>query len=181
AIFQFGFVCVFIAPQFYQNKNEPNPNLRLLHTVGIIVCGALPMIAMSYLTAPFVRTVHLEIPEYARRSRDILIRFSKNLPDDTRIEFTTLRAFPFRRTTAVFLFELRALPPQQGRFANIELVKTDAWRKRQSEKSFGQRIFEILNEPRWKFYVKEGRNYTLRTGVPGVWENVAKAIQEQTA
>jgi hypothetical protein len=38
----------------------------------------------------------------------------------------------------------------------------------------------ILNEPRNKFYVKEGLAYTHRTGVAGVWENVAKAIQEQT-
>jgi hypothetical protein len=38
-----------------------------------------------------------------------------------------------------------------------------------------------LNEPRFKFYVKEGRNYTIKTGVPGVWENVARAIQQQSA
>lgn len=44
-----------------------------------------------------------------------------------------------------------------------------------------RRVLEVINEPRFKFYVKEGRNYTIKTGVPGVWENVARAIQQQTS
>lgn len=39
---------------------------------------------------------------------------------------------------------------------------------------------EFVREPRYKFYVKEGRTFTIRSGVPGVWEEVAKRIQEQT-
>ena len=140
----------------------------------------MPMMAMSYLTAPFVKRVAIELPEYARHSRESLMRFSRNMHAQTRLEFTTLRAYPFERNTGVFLSELRALPPQKGRFANIELPKTKEWRQRQKEKGFFMKFWEVVKEPRFKFYVKEGRSYTVKTGVPGVWENVALAIQQQT-
>ncbi|KAF2797087.1 hypothetical protein K505DRAFT_334629 [Melanomma pulvis-pyrius CBS 109.77] len=142
--------------------------------------AAVPMAAMSYLTAPFVQRVAMEIPEHARRSRDALMSFSRNIPRTTRLEFTTLRAFPFKRNTGMVLSELRALPPQKGRFANIELPKTKEWRQRQKSKPIHLRFWEVLAEPRFKFYVKEGRSYTIKTGVPGVWENVALAIQQRT-
>jgi hypothetical protein len=99
---------------------------------------------------------------------------------NTRLEFVTLRIFPFRKHTSVLLHELRALPPRKLRLANIELPKNDAWAKRQREKGIFKRMYEVISEPRYKFYVKEGRMYTMKTGVPGVWEEVAKRIQEQT-
>jgi hypothetical protein len=43
-----------------------------------------------------------------------------------------------------------------------------------------KRIWWVMQEPRYKFYVKEGRAYTVPTGVPGVWDDVAKAIMRQT-
>lgn len=67
------------------------------------------------------------------------------------------------------------------RLANIELPKGEEWAKRQREKGIFKRMYEVISEPRFKFYVKEGRLYTMKTGVPGVWEEVAKRIQEQTA
>jgi len=67
------------------------------------------------------------------------------------------------------------------RLANIELPKSEAWVKRQREKGIFKRMLEVMSEPRFKFYVKEGRLYTMKTGVPGVWEEVAMRIKEQTA
>jgi hypothetical protein len=150
------------------------------HTAAVVILGAMPVAAMSYLTAPFVKRVAMEIPETARRSRDALMNFTRNMPGTTRLEFTTLRAYPFERNTGMVLSELRALPPQKGRFANIELPKTKEWRQNQKKKAIYMRFWEVLAEPRFKFYVKEGRSYTVKTGVPGVWENVAMAIQQRT-
>jgi hypothetical protein len=99
---------------------------------------------------------------------------------NTKLEFVTLRIFPFRKTTTAFLHELRALPPMRMRLANIELPKSNEWVKRQRQKSLFKRMYEVINEPRFKFYVKEGRMYTMKTGVPGVWEEVARRIQDQT-
>lgn len=114
------------------------------------------------------------------------MNFARTLTTDTKgtantkLEFVTLRIFPFRKYTTAFLHELRALPPMKFRLANIELPKSEEWAKRQREKGIFKRMFEVVNEPRFKFYVKEGRLYTMKTGVPGVWEEVAKRIQQQT-
>jgi hypothetical protein len=150
------------------------------------VLGTIPTLTLAYVTAPFTHQVFLQIPEYARRSRHDLMHFAQTLttrPVDTantKLEFVTLRIFPFRKYTSAFLHELRALPPKKMRFANIELPKSDEWTRRQREKGIFKRMYETINEPRFKFYVKEGRSYTMMTGVPGVWEEVAKRIQKQT-
>ena len=98
----------------------------------------------------------------------------------TKLAIVTLRIFPFRKNTSAFLHELRSLPDKKLRLANIELPKNDAWAKRQREKGVFRRMLEVINEPRFKFYVKEGRLYTMKTGVPGVWEEVANRIRDQT-
>lgn len=72
------------------------------------------------------------------------------------------------------------MPPRKMRLANIQIPKDDAWALRQREKGIFKRMYEVISEPRYKFYVKEGRTYTMKTGVPGVWEEVAKRIQDQT-
>lgn len=155
--------------------------------IAVGILGTIPTLTLAYVTAPFTHQVFMQIPEYARRSRQDLMQFARslntktNVTANTKLEFVTLRIFPFRKHTSAFLHELRALPPKKMRLANIELPKSDDWVKRQREKGIFRRMVEIVNEPRFKFYVKEGRTYTMKTGVPGVWEEVARRIQEQTA
>lgn len=60
------------------------------------------------------------------------------------------------------------------------LPKSEAWKKRQAEKPLLRGLWEFIEEKRFKFYVKEGKTYTMRTGVPGVWEEVARGIKERT-
>jgi hypothetical protein len=114
------------------------------------------------------------------------MRFAHTLTTDPKatanlkLEFVTLRIFPFRKNTSAFLHELRSLPDKKLRLANIELPKSEAWAKRQRGKGVFQRMIEVVSEPRFKFYVKEGRLYTMKTGVPGVWEEVASRIRDQT-
>lgn len=143
---------------------------------------------MAYVTAPFVHQVFLQIPDHARRSRHNLMNFARTLTNpstaastaNTKLEFVTLRIFPFRKTTSAFLHELRALPPMKFRLANIEIPKSDEWARRQREKGIWNRMLEVVAEPRYKFFVKEGKMFTQKTGVPGVWEEVAMRIKGQT-
>ena len=72
------------------------------------------------------------------------------------------------------------MPPHTFRFANIELPKNAAWAERQRQKSFFKRAWEIIEERRFKFYIKEGIAYTMKTGVPGVWEEVARGIRARS-
>ncbi|KAF2022372.1 hypothetical protein BU24DRAFT_418018 [Aaosphaeria arxii CBS 175.79] len=180
ALFQFGVVGVFIAPVLYRNENQPDPNVRLMQAIGVGILGVVPMAMMSYLTSPFVKRIAIDIPAYAQISRPNLQRFASTIQPNARLEFTTLRAFPFQRTSTVLLHELRALPSQMFRFANLERVKTEASIKRWKGMPWYSKFMEIINEPRWKFYVKEGRQYTMKTGVPGVWEEIAQTIQRQS-
>ncbi len=143
---------------------------------------------MAYVTAPFVHQVFLQIPEHARRSRHNLMNFARTLNNpattaataNTKLEFVTLRIFPFRKNTTALLHELRALPPMKFRLANIEVPKTAEWAQRQREKGIWRRMLEVIAEPRFKFFVKEGKMFTAKTGVPGVWEEVAMRIKGQT-
>ncbi|OAK94520.1 hypothetical protein IQ06DRAFT_85805 [Phaeosphaeriaceae sp. SRC1lsM3a] len=186
ALLQCGTTFVFAVPPLWQNENQPDPRLRKAQAILVGVLGTIPTLTLAYLTAPFTHQVFLQIPEYARRSRHDLMHFTKQLtarPADTantKLEFVTLRIFPFRKNTAAFIHELRALPSKKLRFANIELPKNEAWAQRQRAKGVFKRMLEVMSEPRHKFYVKEGRSYTMRTKVPGVWEEVARRIQEQT-
>ncbi|OWY45814.1 hypothetical protein AA0117_g10178 [Alternaria alternata] len=186
ALLQFGTTLVFGVPPLWNNTNQPDERVRKMQAITVGVLGTIPTLTLAYLTAPFVHQVFLQIPEHARRSRSDLIRFATSLRTNpnqtanTKLEFVTLRIFPFRKHTTAFLHELRALPPKRFRLANIELPKSDAWAQRQREKGIVKRMGEVVREPRFKFYVKEGRLYTMKTGVPGVWEEVAKRIQEQT-
>ncbi|KAL6712371.1 hypothetical protein ACN47E_000248 [Coniothyrium glycines] len=186
ALLQFGTTLVFGVPPLWNNTNQPDPNVRKFQAILVGVLGTIPTLTLAYMTAPFVHQIFLQIPEYARGSRVNLMHFARSLQNsprktaNTKIEFVTLRIFPFRKTTAAFIHELRALPPMRMRLANIELPKTEEWAERQRSKGIFKRMFEVLKEPRFKFYVKEGRAYTMKTGVPGVWEEVAKRIQEQT-
>lgn len=143
---------------------------------------------MAYVTAPFVHQVFLQIPEHARRSRHNLLNFARSLNNpvnasatvNTKLEFVTLRIFPFRKNTTAFLHELRALPPMKFRLANLEIPKSAEWAQRQRAKGVWKRMLEVIAEPRFKFFVKEGKMFTAKTGVPGVWEEVATRIKGQT-
>jgi len=69
AIFQFGVACVWFAPLFYKNENQPDKDVRLLQTVGskLIFCCKqrpyLPIIPFVYyisfqaLLSVFQRTI----------------------------------------------------------------------------------------------------------------------------
>lgn len=66
------------------------------------------------------------------------------------------------------------------RLANLQIAMSKESRERWEKRSWSRSVLGVLNEPRWKFWVKEGRAYTMKTAAPGVWEQVAKRIQEQT-
>ncbi|KAH8726906.1 hypothetical protein GQ44DRAFT_142072 [Phaeosphaeriaceae sp. PMI808] len=187
ALLQCGTTLVFAVPPLWKNENQPNPDVRKFQAILVGILGTIPTLTLAYVTAPFAHQVYIQIPEFARRSRKDLMSWAHTLNSktsataNTKLEFVTLRIFPFRKHTSAFIHELRALPPRKLRLANIELPKTDEWAKRQRKKGIFKRMYEVLSEPRYKFYIKEGRLYTMKTGAPGVWEEVAKRIQEQTA
>ncbi|CAI6336048.1 unnamed protein product [Periconia digitata] len=179
-LLQFGTCFVFITPLLYRNPNQPNEYIRTAQAAAVTVLSAVPCALLSFLTAPYVSQVHMQIPPNATHSLTALRAFARNPPLTTRIRFLTLRIFPIGKFTSCTLGEMRALPPRRFRMANLQRLKAKSWREDQRKKTPGQKLWELVMEPRWKFYVKEGSSYTVRTGVPGVWEEVAMRIKEQT-
>ncbi|KAF1975468.1 hypothetical protein BU23DRAFT_529980 [Bimuria novae-zelandiae CBS 107.79] len=181
ALFQFGVCTVWLAPHLYLNENQPDKSVRVFQTVAVMALATLPSLILSFITAPFVTSIKLwPVPPNARHSLTALRAFVANLPPTTKLTIQTLRIFPMPKHTTVYAHELRALPPRPLRFANIVLPKSAAWRQRQAEKPLWKGLWEFIEEKRFKFYVKEGTTYTMRTGVPGVWEEVARGIRERT-
>lgn len=140
--------------------------------------GAIPMIVVGVATAPFVNSVSLYIPEFARRSRDVLIRYSTNLPKDAQLEFVTARLLGLPKTTGVRLSEMRALPSRWGRLANLERIRSPSLQREHAQRSAWKKALGFLAEPRFKFYVTEDVASTRRSRAPGVWENVLKEIRK---
>ncbi|KAF1958568.1 hypothetical protein CC80DRAFT_407649 [Byssothecium circinans] len=179
-LLQFGTCVVFITPMLYKNENEPNEYIRSFQALLVTLLAAIPCAVLSFLTAPYVSQIHMQIPLNATHSLTALRAFARNPPPTTRLRFLTLRIFPIGKFTTTYLSEMRALPARRFRMANLERIKGRHWEEEKKEKSLGKKVWELVNEPRWKFYVKEGRACTVRTGVPGVWEEVARVIGEQT-
>ncbi|KAF2279388.1 uncharacterized protein EI97DRAFT_430466 [Westerdykella ornata] len=181
AIFQFGVTSLILAPNLWWNENQPDETFRKMQAVGVFILGSIPPLILGYLTAPFVKTVAIRLPPHARRSHAALHQFTSNTPPETLLEFTTLRIFPIQRKTTCFLFEMRALPHQWWRFANLERKITERLVTRRQKMSRWRRFLEVVNEPRFKFHVKEGRQFEAKTpaGV-GVWRNIARQIRLQT-
>ena len=116
-----------------------------------------------YTTAPFVTYIHLRLPEFARQSRENLLRYSKHLPRNATIDITTLNMIGRPRVSRVSVGDLH---PVRSRF-NI----TNYARGAKDEK---------MKRPWWagrpikQFAILGGRG---RPREEGVWENIARCIQ----
>ncbi|KAJ9644062.1 hypothetical protein H2201_007778 [Coniosporium apollinis] len=161
--------CILLAPIYYYDPASP-----AWVPAAVICIGAAPMLVTAYATAPFVNSAFLFIPQYARKSGDILMRYAKNLPPDARLELVTIRfaGYP-QKTTGTMLSELR---PYKRRFgiANVERVP---WEKDGQAAAGWRRWTRWLDEPRNKFYVTNDKDVMKRSKVPGIWNHVMDAIK----
>jgi hypothetical protein len=166
----------------YIREKEPHTWDEFFELVASISAFAALVALNVYCTAPFVKTIKIKLPPYARRSRAVLMRFASNLPPDTRLDITTLRVIPFRRTDTVFITELQSLPRTFFNsirwFSNLKRIKTDAWKERHRQKSTWAKWVAFMNEPRWRFStsrVNEAKD------APGMWEIIMDGLKERTA
>lgn len=122
------------------------------------------MAFVAYTSRPFVSYVHLRIPPYARYSRDILLRYSKNLPKDASVDITTMNFIGKPRGSLVKVSELF---PVRKRFGLVNYARDtsalNAKRPWWMGKAVGQ--FGITG-------------VSSRIREAGVWENVVKSIEK---
>ena len=120
SLFLFAFSALIVAPRFYYSPDESNwaaivgryhcgQIKRLLGTnkCTVLVGGAIPLLFVSYTTAPFVSYVHIRLPIFARQSHEHLMRWSRNITSSTEVDLTTMRLYGLPRVTRVPLAELQ--------------------------------------------------------------------------
>ncbi|KAI9882205.1 MAG: hypothetical protein M1823_006051 [Watsoniomyces obsoletus] len=153
---------------------------------AVLLGGALPMIFVAYTTSPFVVYVHLRLPFYARRSHDILTRFSRTLAPTTELDITTMRFTGWSGITRVQLGELRPARKRLG-VANLTRVlplnnPPPVGTLSSSAKSATPN--PATKNPWWRkqrndFYVgnpKLGKSKMIRASA--IWENILAAIHK---
>lgn len=178
-IFLFSFSCLFVAPSLYYAPDTPNWTPALgqscsfstregsvgLTMVVAIAGGAVPMVFVAYTTTPFVSYVHLRLPIFARRSREQLFRWARNIPSNTEIDLTTIRSFGRPRVSRMQISELQTTSARLG-VANL------ARRPRISETETLRPWWRV--KPQGLFYV---RNDTTRSRKPSLWQKVLEVVK----
>lgn len=124
------------------------------------------MVAVAYITSPFVTNIHLRLPPFARYSRELLMRYSQALPKDAKLELTTMNFIGMPRVTRVNIADLYPANKRSGLVNYVRDTKD-------------------LNSKRSWWMGKATRRFAIHGGVRirqgnGVWENVAKTIAKRS-
>ncbi|KAJ9423120.1 thioredoxin-like protein [Fusarium oxysporum] len=142
-LFLGAFFCCVVAPS-YIKAEKPE-----LLTAGVVLCGIIPVIFVTYITSPFVTHIHIHLPPYARTSRPILERFIKNLPPTTPLTLTTMSAISKPRYSSMHAGDLS---PVRRRLGLINYVR-DTKEENAKRKWY---MFRAVG----KFYVQDKRPQT---------------------
>ncbi|KAH7156557.1 hypothetical protein EDB81DRAFT_757004 [Dactylonectria macrodidyma] len=137
-LFMGAFFCLVIAPAYIKDEKPA------LETAGIALCGIIPFIVVTYITAPFVTHMYLHLPAHARASQSTLELFLRSMPLSTQLTFTTMSSIAKPRYSSLLAGELT---PTSRRFGLVNLVRnTDADNAKRS-----WYMFRAVG----KFYVQE--------------------------
>ena len=68
--------------------------------------GAFPLLFVSYTSAPYINFIHLALPVFARRSREQIAEYAKNLPPSATLYINTMKFTTIPRQTEVRFADL---------------------------------------------------------------------------
>jgi hypothetical protein len=128
----------------------------------VMVSGTVPMLAVAYISSSFVANIHLRLPAFAQHSRELLIRYSQNLPKDAKLDITTMNFIGKPRINIVRAADLYAT---RERFGMVNYVRDT----------------KELNSKRPWWLGRAVRQFGVHGGTPikngsGIWENIARTI-----
>ena len=175
----FAFACLVAAPAFHNDPGSAwwtvpagevslSQFLSKLLTLPAIAVGAIPMIFVSIVSAPFVSTIHLRIPPEARMSKERLMKYTQILPPAAQLDITAMRLLPWPKTIGTRVSELR---PFKSLFSIADLKRVPHQRGK-SPRSWGLQ--------QRKFYVGE-KQASKRSRAPGAWDNIMRQIRKHSA
>lgn len=133
----------------------------------VIIGGAIPMIFVAYVAAPYVNFIHLALPAFARKSRENAIHYAKDLPPTAMLFLTTMRFNTIPRQTAVRLGDLTAEKDltRPVSFRNLRPAPRPWWAGRSPTQYFTDHKSHSAGKRSTAFY-------------PELWPTIFRRIQE---
>lgn len=128
--------------------------------------GTIPLIAVAYISSPFVANIHLRLPIFARNSRDLLARYSKSLPKDAKLHITTMNFIGKPRVSLVNAADLRPVKERFG-LVNYRRDSKDLNSKRPWWMGRAVQQFGVHGGT----HVKDGSE---------IWKNIARNIDKRS-
>jgi hypothetical protein len=125
------------------------------------------MVFVTYATAPFVNYVHLRLPLFARQSKDVLMRYCKNLPPNAAVDITTMNFIGIPRVSRVPVSQLY---PINKRFGAANFGRDTAAANAKRPWWMGSAIKQ--------FAIRGGGG---RTRESGMWEIVEQSIKKRSS
>lgn len=117
------------------------------------------MVLVAFMTAPFVAGVFIRLPEWARKSKDALAKFARQMPLDTRLEVQKMGFLPLPRTRSLQLSELRTRSSMLY-LANLEHVP---------HTTAGETVPAWLRFAKNYLYTRPSRTHWEKTAAPEMW------------
>lgn len=147
----------------------------LLTMHPVIIGGALPMIAVGMVLAPYVAHIFLKVPREARTSKEALMIWAKRPPPHIQMDIVHTQFTGWKKTTAVQLKDLRVLPSGRGVTPNLLRLR------------YGRHGEVLPDEQKWwkvgprtRYYVQDIDLVSRKSAAPGVWKLVWQRIQQQS-
>ncbi|KAG5951469.1 hypothetical protein E4U53_003019 [Claviceps sorghi] len=160
-----AFFALLVVPSYVMAEKP------LVQTAAVAMAGIVPILFVSYTTAPFVTHIHVHLPPGARASRAVLERFVGAMPASSRLTFTTMGLIAKPRYSSVAVGDLRAM---KGRFGLVNYVR-DTGAENATRKWYMYRAIG-------GFYVQEElrkrKRYERKGKVDGwIWDAVRDKVQ----
>jgi hypothetical protein len=123
------------------------------------------MVFVAYITGPFVTYIHLRLPAYARQSRDMLMRYTKSLPNDASLDITTMNLIGKPRVTRLKVADLH---PAKERFGMANYARDT----------------KLINSKLPWYFPPAVRQFGVHSNTSKimggeVWNNIAKRISKE--
>ncbi|KAK3393590.1 hypothetical protein B0H63DRAFT_20908 [Podospora didyma] len=161
-IFVFVFFGFVVTPS-YLMAHEP-----WTKTAGVALCGVIPLVYVAFFTSPFVTTIRIHLPVFARSSAEMLKRFARTAPPSTRLDITTMTLIGKPRVSSVRVGDLQPVHRRLGMVNYVrETAALNSKRKWYRFRAVG------------KFHVQAGNDEKIKTG--WVWREIADAIAKRQA
>ncbi|PGH14090.1 hypothetical protein AJ80_06095 [Polytolypa hystricis UAMH7299] len=160
----FAVSCTVVGPAYYASEEFP-----WYIAPAIIACAAVPMLFISYTSAPFVNQVYLHLPAVAQQSRANMLSYLKSVPRNAKLNIETMKFNFYPKRVEVSLSDL---VPSKSITRPVSFMNTNP-----------QAVAWWKPKERINFFTPEKNRPTPPTSrfFPEVWEQVFSQIKKNGA